>query len=618
MKSITTKIALLALISTMAVGSLAALTAILFLQQASEKSYGLVQASMMEGYDQTIKVATTVAISSMKELVAQRDAGLISNQEAQRLASSLLRGMHYGKDGYFWADTYEGLNIVLLGGTSEGTNRWDLKDATGKLLVQEMHRLALQDGGGFLDYQFPRPGESEPRPKRAYVISFEPFQWVIGTGNYIDDIQAKLALYRKTADSILVETSLTLLIVVLASALAVAAIALSLGTRIGKPLKEVQKLLEEVAEGDANLSVQLPIRTIDEVGRLSGSFNRLMAKLKDLIGTVQTSLGTLTQTGHELSSNTTQTASATHEITSNVQSVGRLVSSQAASITETSATVQEIDRTFQSFHKMVESQADDVRSSTKTLEVMVGQVNALLSEVSEAAELFQRLQTSSAEGITRMEHVSLAVSNITARSENLQETNQAITAIASQTNLLAMNAAIEAAHAGDSGRGFAVVADEVRKLAESASLQASSSKTALKEILADIAGVHDASVQASEVFSDVCESVPRVVAVQSHIRETLSRLVEENRNVLAMFQSIERLTEEIRSGSGEMEAGTKTILEEMTRLVRVSQEVQGSMEEISRGTEEINVAVNAIANLTANNRTAISDVGVLTSKFRLD
>jgi methyl-accepting chemotaxis protein len=216
-----------------------------------------------------------------------------------------------------------------------------------------------------------------------------------------------------------------------------------------------------------------------------------------------------------------------------------------------------------------------------------------------------------------MQDVESAVVRIMAQSQNLDETNLAIASIAGQTNLLAMNAAIEAAHAGQAGRGFAVVADEVRKLAESATAQARQSKLVLADIRAVIEEVRKASRAAGDVFALISGQVPQVVALQSHLQKTLEEQAGENRKVLTMFQAIQRLSQEIRGGSSEMEEGTKTILDEMNRLVRISQEVQGSMAEIGQGTTEINTAIHAISTLSVGTKDSIDEVDRITQRFKL-
>lgn len=617
MKSVSLKVILLAVGTTLLAGTSAAIASVSFLYQNSQHNLELLGTSLRDDYDRNILHTVQVAHAALQDLVRQRDEGLLSDADARTRGANLLRNLKYGTDSYFWADTYEGRNVVYLGSESEGTVRWDLQDASGKFFIQEII-AAGRAGGGFVDYSFPRPGQTEALPKRSYALAFEPFGWVLGTGNYIDDIQTALGGYQTQAQERLAANAAVLLAILTLGIALAAGLAVLMGRRIVLPLREISRALEELSHGDADLTATLPVRTKDEIGRLGSAFNVFAGNLRSLLTTVKSSMDALGRSGADLSANATETAAATHQITSNIQSVGHMVITQSASITETSATVEEIGKTFQSFRRMIETQASEVQKSTQSLETMVVDVETLVTQVEEASEVFRVLQSDSSQGSKTMEAVSAAVARITAQSENLQETNQAITSVASQTNLLAMNAAIEAAHAGEAGRGFAVVADEVRKLAETASKQATESKRVLQDIQQVITEVRQASAQAGDVFAAISQQVPRVVSLQAHLQETLKVQAGENRKVLAMFQAIERLSVEIREGSGEMEQGTQTILEEMNRLVRISQEVQASMAEIAHGTEEINTAIHAISTLTVGTKESIDAVDQLTQRFKLE
>jgi methyl-accepting chemotaxis protein len=557
-----------------------------FLNRTAEANLVLLESNLRTDYDRLVQAQVTQAHSMLTALVKERDSGALKPEEALRLGANLLRGLNYGKDTYFWADTYDGVNVVLLGGASEGKPRWDLQDAKGKYMVRDIIAAARQPGGGYVDYWFPRPGQTEPAPKRSYALAFEPFQWSLGSGNYVDDIESALKAYRGKAQAQLVNDSFVVLVLLVLGVALAAGMALLLGRRIGRPLIEVDAALRRLAEGDADLTVHLPVRTGDEVGRVATSFNAFTGNLRSLLTTVRSSMDSLKNTGADLSANATETASATHEIAANIESVGNLIGTQAASITETSATVEEIGKTFQSFHKMIETQAAEVQSSTKSLEAMVDDVVGLVGEVDRASGQFKKLEDDSRAGTQKMQDVESAVVRIMAQSQNLDETNLAIASIAGQTNLLAMNAAIEAAHAGQAGRGFI---EEVRK----------------------------ASRAAGDVFALISGQVPQVVALQSHLQKTLEEQAGENRKVLTMFQAIQRLSQEIRGGSSEMEEGTKTILDEMNRLVRISQEVQGSMAEIGQGTTEINTAIHAISTLSVGTKDSIDEVDRITQRFKL-
>jgi methyl-accepting chemotaxis protein len=618
MKSIASKIISLALTSTLLVGAAAGSVSIFFLYKTSEQDLQLLGENLRGDYDRAIRGETLEARSMLEVVVKARDAGRISDQDARRWGAELLRGLNYGEGTYFWADTSDGTNVVLYGSASEGKNRWDLKDSQGHYFIRELNEQGQKAEGGFVDYLFPRKGETRPAPKRAFALTFEPFGWVLGTGNYVDDIDAALSKYQKQALSVLL-TNVSVVVVILLLGLGVSfTLAMVMGRRIARPLRNLNTALQHLAHGEADLTAALRVGTKDEVGSVAQAFNVFVGNLRQILSTVRNSMDSLEMAGTELSTNTTETAAATHEIATNIESVGHLIVNQAASITETSATVEEIGKTFQNFHKMIETQATEVLESTLSLETMVGDIQTLVVEVEDSTAMFRKLQDDSSAGTQRMNAVASAVAQIIAQSENLQETNKAIHAIAAQTNLLAMNAAIEAAHAGDAGSGFAVVAAEVRKLAESATVQSQNSKNVLKEIQTVISQVRVAAYEAGEAFLNISLQVPQVVDLQAHLQKTLQVQAAQNQNVLQMFKGIERLSVEIRGGSSEMEQGTQTIVDEMNQLVQISQEVRSSMQEIGQGTSEINTAIHTISNLSVGTKDSIDQVEQLTRRFKLE
>ena len=190
--SVRVKMILLALITL--VGTLA----IVFLAETNisemEKDSEMVlRASIESDYDENIKNQVDCAISLLNEVYEGYERGEYSLDKAKEMGASLLRDLRYGDGGYFWADTYEGVNVVLLGSTTEGTNRMDAKDINGNSYMKDIISAGRNPDGGYADYVFPKAGETEPSPKRAYSKSFEPFEWVIGTGNYIDYIDTTVA-----------------------------------------------------------------------------------------------------------------------------------------------------------------------------------------------------------------------------------------------------------------------------------------------------------------------------------------------------------------------------------------------------------------------------------------
>lgn len=163
------------------------------MNQLKDKALETMDTSSRQNYDDSIKEQVGVVISLLSEINNEYKSGKYTLDEAKKIAADEIRQMHYGEAGYFWVDQSDGKNIVLLGSSTEGTNRMNTKDADGYQMVKEIIRVAVQDGGGYTDYVFPKEGETEPSPKRSYSEYFKPFDWVVGTGNYTDYIDTAIA-----------------------------------------------------------------------------------------------------------------------------------------------------------------------------------------------------------------------------------------------------------------------------------------------------------------------------------------------------------------------------------------------------------------------------------------
>lgn len=163
------------------------------MEDVKDKALETMDASSRQSYDDSIKEQVGVVISLLTEINEEYKAGTYTLDEAKQIAAEEVRQMRYGEAGYFWIDQSDGTNVVLLGSDTEGTNRMDTKDAKGYQMVKEIIRVAVEDGGGYTDYVFPKEGETKPSPKRSYSEYFEPFDWVVGTGNYTDYIDTAIA-----------------------------------------------------------------------------------------------------------------------------------------------------------------------------------------------------------------------------------------------------------------------------------------------------------------------------------------------------------------------------------------------------------------------------------------
>ncbi|MBN2811419.1 MAG: cache domain-containing protein [Spirochaetales bacterium] len=384
----------------------------------------LLDSTLRESFDRSLAWEVDSALSVVNRVDSLRKQGLIPGENAPEVAKSLLRDMKYGVDGYFWADTPKGDNVVFLGTETEGTNRYEDVDANGFKLFHAINKAALA-GGGYTDYWFPRAGMTEPMPKRSYSNYSIPWDWVIGTGAYTDDIDALVLLKKEEAEKARNESlSVTFILAFLVTG-AAAVVSAAIGQRIANPLVYASTRTGDFAKGKFTGAMdERYISKEDETGHLLRSLDSMRNNLSVMINEIATSVAHLGRGSNELSSTSLDVASGASE--------------QAASAEQVSASVEEMAAAIR---RNAENAAETEIIARKASE----DANAGMHEINEAIQ---------------------AVKQIAARIEVIEE-------IARQTNLLALNAAIEAARAGDAGKGFSVVAGEIRKLAEKSALSAS-------------------------------------------------------------------------------------------------------------------------------------------------
>lgn len=200
----------------------------------------------------------------------------------------MVREAKYGESGYFWIDDYEGNNIVLLGGDKEGTNRLDTMDTEGQYIVKDLISIA-KDGGGFYNYYFPKPGEEESKPKRAYIASFDEWEWAIGTGNYTDDIKAFMQEERDVAQGNLQVVTILIIVIIIVGAVVGCVIGLVVGKRISKPIVAVTELINRTANLDIryNSDYEYILEYKDETGDIARALSGLRVKLREVVEILQ-------------------------------------------------------------------------------------------------------------------------------------------------------------------------------------------------------------------------------------------------------------------------------------------------------------------------------------------
>jgi methyl-accepting chemotaxis protein len=517
MKSIREKIVILAVAAALVV-AVTLTTAFWFvLKSSSDSQLASLEELLNDDFDSLIKSQVQTASAMLGSLARERDAGRLSTEQAYQLARNLLRDMRFGTDSYFWADTPQGINQVNLGDASEGTNRLGLKDSNGFELIRAIIAAGMA-GGGYTEYWFPRAGQTEALPKRSYSTYVPGFDWVIGTGNYFDDIEKVVTIKREEAR--VVRNKALGFIVPTAAVIAVimVSIALVLGGRIARPIAYAAGRMKRIADGD--LSDDIDERYLagkDEAGMLVVSLQVTLERLRGALGEVGKASRNVTQGSLELAEASRQMSAGISGISESSQQLSQGATEQAASAEEVSASVEQMSAN-------IKQNADNSFQTEKIATKAAGDAKNGLAAVRETVSAMRQI----AEKIDIIEE------------------------IARQTNMLSLNASIEAARAGEHGKGFAVVASEVGKLAERSKL-AAGEISILSSRSVDIA--EKAGVMLEGMVPDIQRTADLVqeISVASREQDTGTRQISKAITQLdTVIQHNASISEEFSSTSEEI------------------------------------------------------------------
>ncbi len=413
------------------------------------------------------------------------------------------------------------------------------------------------------------------------------------------------------------KTFLVVTVSVAAGYTVVALLALAVILSVVRSARSVSASLREIAQGGGDLTTRIAVKTRDELGQLAGYFNDFQEALARMVREIREAAAALSDVGAELSATMEETASAAVQISANVESVRRRTVDQSAGVTESSATVERIVENLRSLNRVIERQSEAVANSSASIEEMVANVRSVTGNIERLGGEYVRLTQSAGEGKSVLDRTVQDVKGIADRSERLGDANALIASIAAQTNLLAMNAAIEAAHAGEAGRGFAVVADEIRKLAENAARQSKAISGDVREISGAIAAVVSSADESAARFSALVDKIEEIRRVEEGILAAMAEQSAGSAQVLEALNQIHEITDEVRAGAGEMREGADAVIGEMKRLLDASVEIEHSMTEIASGAAEVSQASNLTADLTVRNRDGIGAVTERMGRFKV-
>ena len=567
------KILLLSIIGMLLLGVFALLLSLHALKVRGREEVNDIRDTLITEKTEKIRNLVDAAYKVVESAYVHTD---LPEPARKQLALNMIKAMRYNDNDYFWINDSRPVMVMHpIKPALDGQDLSNIKDPKGKHLFVEFAKVCREKGEGTVDYLWPKPGHEEPVEKLSYVKRFSSWDWIIGTGIYVDDVRAVVSAKQAVVNASMARQRNTLVVAIICLLAFNLAAATWIAGKIVHPIREASKMLKAAAEGQGDLTCRLDVHSKDEVGELAQWFNLFNDNLKQIVIQVVDNAKKISDAAVGLAGISEQMNNGADQTSAKADSVATAAERMNTNMASVAAAMEE---------------------ATTNINMIAAAAEQMTATIGEIAQNSEKGNTIVGRAVSQAQIVSQKVGVLGQAAQEIGKVTEAITEISEQTNLLALNATIEAARAGEAGKGFAVVANEIKELAK----QTAKATEEIKSRISGIQGTTEETIKEISEISTVINDVSDIVAtIVTAVEEQSVTTREISGNVTQASQGMEEVNQNVAQGSGV----SAEIAQDIAEVNQSANEISSSSGQVKLSAEDLASLANGLNQLVSQFKT---------------